>query len=741
MLRRATRQPSSRPREVGPVLEGPPLLDCDIELAALQSLLSSPTPCVVMVCGPNGCGKTALVRRVPDALYVDAAGLSVASVLQRIYGLAFVNDPTSVPTAEQLASLLAKNPVPIIIDDFTRSLDDLRSLVETISAVSVVYTSVDPVLISPSVAELRLTGLREGAARELFERVQGAPIADGDPILAVLVGTFEGNPLLISQAAALARADKVVGVQNVPALAASIFNAMTIGEQQIFATIAAFNGARPDRATVEAVSGVANASGVINALVARSAIESDGARFWISPLMYSTTAVAPSLMHYDALFDFIEKMLAQDPVPADVLANPGPYLVGMRIALTKGRHPAVMEYARKLSDALLLSGDVAGAREAAELVREAANELRDQTMQGWAAHQLGTFSAFTGDRADAVSWLETAVTRRERLGDQAGKEYSLENLAIVCGEPSPKKRRGKKGFTFGRDLVLLAVVVVAAMAAAAVAYLLLRHQQEIARERPHHVAHHPARVVAMQHPTAAVQTSALAVPPKVQSVSTSSPVPTRASKPAEPRPTKPRPTKLRSTKPRPAAHAAPSPALQPKPRVVAVQPAAPRIVRFTASKATLVAGQRTSLCYDVRDAAHAAIDGIGTLAGSAGCVGVNPHRSTRYVLTALGHGERTVASAAISVVRAPSRRAPRILRFTTNTGSVVDGDYAQLCFSLVGATSVVIEPVGPQPSARSGCVSVSPRINTYYRLYARNSVGIVSRSVHVAVVPNDLLNH
>jgi hypothetical protein len=700
-------------------LDAPALLDCEIELAALGSLVASASPGVVMVSGPSGSGKTALVRRIPGAIYVDAARLTAAGVLQRVYEYAFVNDPVCAPTPERLHKLLESRRVPIVIDDFRGSAEELRTLIDTLKSGVVVYTAVDAELIDPSAAELRLTGLRAAAARELFERAAGFSLADDDPVLALLSGPLEGNPLLVLQAGALAHSGKLPPIASPAALAATIFNTMTIGEQQVFATVAAFNGARPDRATVEVVSGVANAAGVVNALVARSAVESDGERLWISPQMSSVTGVAPSLMRWDVLFDYLDSTLAQDPLPKSVLTNPEPFLVGLRFEMSKGRHPSVMTAGRALSDALLLAGDVAGSRQAAELVRESANELRDQGMQGWGAHQLGTLSAIAGDQPDAVTWLETAVTRRERLGDEDGMHRSLENLALVRGEPSPAARRARTHTGFGRDLGIVAGAMGAAALGVA-AYALIWLPAHHGQARPHHESH----VVAVAQPP-------------------SRPAPHENA----PRPTAVSPVRsvLHPVVSHPA-HASGAGISPPKaialiaPAVAAPLVLTPRILRFAAAPAKIQAGETASLCYDVRDASSASLDPGGTVALGTSCARVRPQRSTHYVLTASRGDKSAVATVALNVTAAPVPR-PRILHFTTTARQIVEGQYAQLCFTLSHATTAVLEPLGPLSSSHSGCLYVSPRIDTFYTLYARNAVGIVSRTVHVGVTTDDVLNH
>ena len=270
----------------------PPLLDREIELAAIQSLLRVAPPSVVEVSGRAGVGKTALVRSLSDALYIDAAGLSYRAFLQCLYERAFQADVVCSPSIDRLRVLFSVWKTPVVIDGFEGTPRELHTILDILKRVPVVYTTIDPLHLDSSVAELRLAGLRPEAARELFERCFGASIADDADAAEFVNVVLEGNPLLIGHAAALARAGALVTLQGPEPLAALTFNTMTIGEQQMFAAIVSFGGARPDRAMLETVSEVAHASAVVNALLARRILQTDGDRVWISPLMRPVLSAA-----------------------------------------------------------------------------------------------------------------------------------------------------------------------------------------------------------------------------------------------------------------------------------------------------------------------------------------------------------------------------------------------------------------------------------------------------------------
>lgn len=479
--------PRSKPRALP---EGrwdlPTLLDFDIEQAALQSLLRSGTPPVIEVSGPLGSGKTALVQRIPGALYIDAGGLGYRAFLQRLYERAFSTDVVYLPSVDALHAAFERWRTPIVIDDFEGSISELHETLEILERVPVIYTTVEPLEIEPT-AEFRLSGLRPDTAYKLFEHYYGNSIAGEHAIMELVSIYLEGNPLMIAQAGAIARAKGLAVLQGPGPLAATIFNSMTIGEQQILATIAGYKGARPDRKTVEVVSGIRAASGTINSLLARHAIETDGERLWLSPLVsYPVEAVLPSLIRYDAMFAYADSVLSQGEVPRSVVENPAPFVFTLRLALSRGCYAQAARNGRVLGDALLLAGSIDAAREVCELVREASSEVGDQVVRAWAQHQTGVLAALMGNREEAVSYLKSAVLLRERIGDTQGKLCSEKNLALLPGE---RIRRRKKRSLIGLGDLITIVCAMALAAVAALGYMGDWHTQRVPRP-PHALKAH-----------------------------------------------------------------------------------------------------------------------------------------------------------------------------------------------------------------------------------------------------------
>ncbi len=431
--------PVSSPRPSG--VE--PLPAYALEFGSLRSLLHARPPRVVEVSGPRGIGKTVFLRQVPDAMYVDVRGLSPGAALQRIFESAFKCKVPYAPDAARVRELL-KRAKPVLLDGFTGSNDELRALLAALDGLPLAYSTVEPRELGAAIAQIRLQGVPPNIAAELFERrFQGSQVALAGTV-DLVVEIVGGNPMLIQQAAMLARSGRLNLLKNAGSVPATIFNTMGMREQQVFAVVAGFRGARPDRAAVIAVAGVPDAAEIIESLIARCALETDGEHLWIPSVMDSTSNVTSRMLRPDAMLDYVHAVLAQEHLPHSVILNPWPLVEALRLGLSIGRHDRVLDGGRAFADALLLAAQADVARQVCEIVRKAAVEMRDQSTEAWAEHQSGTLGAildFIGavPRETMLATLQAAVSRRELMGEEEAALVSAENLALLQGRPRAQR--------------------------------------------------------------------------------------------------------------------------------------------------------------------------------------------------------------------------------------------------------------------------------------------------------------
>jgi hypothetical protein len=156
-----------------------------------------------------------------------------------------------------------------------------------------------------------------------------------------------------------------------------------------------------------------------------------------------------------------------------------------------------------------------------------------------------------------------------------------------------------------------------------------------------------------------------------------------------------------------------------------------RILFFSATPMTVVAGQSSTLSWQTENAEEVEISGIGAVAQS-GSVTVTPTANTTYVITARNRFSSTTSTSqiAIQVIPAPM---PRIVRFTAAPAEIVNGESSSLVWQVENATDVSITTVGE--AALTGSTTVTPTVTTTYVITARNASGSATAETTVTVQP------
>ena len=147
-------------------------------------------------------------------------------------------------------------------------------------------------------------------------------------------------------------------------------------------------------------------------------------------------------------------------------------------------------------------------------------------------------------------------------------------------------------------------------------------------------------------------------------------------------------------------------------------PTNPVIDTFTATPATIYAGQSSTLEWETTDATSVSISGLpGTYAVDSS-VSVSPTTTTTYRLTATGIGGAT--HTAVDVVTVTVEEAPLIDYFEAYPASIREGESTQLSWLTTDATSASIDQgVGSVTPVSGGLTSVlRPTETTTYTLTA-----------------------
>src|SRR5262249_25435219 len=156
-------------------------------------------------------------------------------------------------------------------------------------------------------------------------------------------------------------------------------------------------------------------------------------------------------------------------------------------------------------------------------------------------------------------------------------------------------------------------------------------------------------------------------------------------------------------------------------------PPMPRIVRFSAAPIEIVAGESSSLVWQVENATDVTISPTLGEVALTGSSSVTPSVTTTYTLTARNSAGEVSAQATVTVFP-----ALRIINFTANPAiSPRPGAPVTLQWTTEGATEASIDGIGSV--AVNGTVVVNPSFDTTYTLRAFGRRGSQVARVDVKV--------
>ena len=159
----------------------------------------------------------------------------------------------------------------------------------------------------------------------------------------------------------------------------------------------------------------------------------------------------------------------------------------------------------------------------------------------------------------------------------------------------------------------------------------------------------------------------------------------------------------------------------------------PEITSFTATPATLSAGQSATLAWTVANASQVSIDPGGVQQGNS--LVVTPAVTTTYHLTATGLGGDATADAVVTVTAAVPK--PVITAFSASPSDIPSGSTSTLTWKVTGTVTKLTLSDGSSaaPLDVTGTLSkpVAPDTVTTYTLTASNSGGSSSLTTQVSV--------
>jgi hypothetical protein len=165
-------------------------------------------------------------------------------------------------------------------------------------------------------------------------------------------------------------------------------------------------------------------------------------------------------------------------------------------------------------------------------------------------------------------------------------------------------------------------------------------------------------------------------------------------------------------------------------KAITVTVSGARVLKFTATPQTILAGEVSTLAWETEGATEVSISGIGVVSPT-GTASVSPTQTTTYTITAKNETSQTNATVTVSV----GRPEARILGFSATPATIASGAVSTLAWQTENASEVSISGIGAVRA--NGTASVSPTETTTYTLTAKNLYGEVNATATVQVTPGE----
>jgi hypothetical protein len=153
----------------------------------------------------------------------------------------------------------------------------------------------------------------------------------------------------------------------------------------------------------------------------------------------------------------------------------------------------------------------------------------------------------------------------------------------------------------------------------------------------------------------------------------------------------------------------------------------PRVIRFTADPLEVLAGDPSTLTWQVENAKEVTIEGVGAVDPTSGVSAVTPLDNTTYILTATNDFGSVSATASVSVVQ-----PVRIVRFLAQPNPAAANEPFVLSWSTENATTVSISNnLGTREPTGSAILEIPA--TTTYTIVASNRLSTATATVEVVI--------
>ena len=416
----------------------------------------------VQFCGPDGIGKSALVRQVAreahEVVFLSARRRSLDDLGPLLFGAFWECDQPFVPAPADVAGYLADREVLIVLDDVELDRDEVELLLDLAPRCTWVLAGVERTLWAPGRA-VPLTGLSPAAGAALIRRELGRDLTGSESAAAAAIATaLAGHPQRLVEAAAIAGDGHATLEQlaRAPETVRGDAYALTDTQLRILAVLAAAAGEAVATEHVAAVAGQSHAADVLAGLERLGWAKSASPRYRLMRRLPPGSPQPPvvELMHH----------LTRHAAAGVATADDGQAIEGV---LAQGVHDGHWDdgvaLARAAERPMATAGLLGSWERVLDLGERAALQSNRERDAAFFLHERGSRAMCLRDDDVARDLLTRALEQRERIHDDSGAELTRRNLDQLRGGGGGPWRPGTG----------LTLAAVAALVAAAIAVLLL----------------------------------------------------------------------------------------------------------------------------------------------------------------------------------------------------------------------------------------------------------------------------
>jgi Abnormal spindle-like microcephaly-assoc'd, ASPM-SPD-2-Hydin len=403
--------------------------------------------------GDSGFGKSALLRHFthfiqtnrvfPDGtIFLNCRYQAASDLLQFLFDIFYESDITYKPTDIEISKALENKEVLLILDNRKLTPAEIKQL--QIALPNCRFALASPTrILDENNFSIPLVGLTtRDALTFVTQELERTVNPDEFQSVEALANLVEGNPWLLGLAVNIINKEIYTLPELIAKLQASatsdvliqgVLTAIPKSECTILAILAAINGIPLLTSQIEALSGIAATSVILQNLTKWNLVENEQDRYYINNILIAALQKEWDLSYWQELIlDYFTTWAERYSRLPRLLRSEIDVLMEILTWATKAKRweqvlrlveaietPLALDKQWGLWDIVLQSG------------LQASIVLEDKATEAWLLHQLGSRALCLEEMGKARNYLARALKIRNSLGDENAVKISQQNFNLI----------------------------------------------------------------------------------------------------------------------------------------------------------------------------------------------------------------------------------------------------------------------------------------------------------------------